>query len=267
MQSRYRRAVLVVLSFLTEARIQVSAWSELDSAVGIWLEYAYSEGEHKSLASDALAGLQHFVPQSVGLLKHSWKLAKVWQRLEPPVRVLPISPLLVLGFAGAALALGYMSEAALLLVGFDTMLRSGEMYSLRVKDVQFLRNRAVLNLGQSKTGKRTGHSEMVVVESAIACKWLRRACSNLPRDSAILTRGAVFFRKLFHCLVDFFDVDGLMNVYSLRRGGATWDFLRHSSLERTLLRGRWSSTSTARIYLQDATANVAHLSLSLSNAS
>ena len=76
MQSRYRRAVLVVLSFLTEARIQVSAWSELDSAVGIWLEYAYSEGEHKSLASDALAGLQHFVPQSVGLLKHSWKTCK-----------------------------------------------------------------------------------------------------------------------------------------------------------------------------------------------
>ena len=31
------------------------------------------------------------------------------------------------------------------------------------------------------------------------------------------------------------------------RGGATWDFLEHQSMERTLLRGRWASTSSARM--------------------
>ena len=124
-----------------------------------------------------------------------------------------------------------------------------------------MRERAVLNLHQSKAGKRTGHSEMVIVESRMAFKWLKRACLNRHKDALLIERGAGFFRKLFHSLLSFFNTEGLLNVYSLRRGGATWDFLHHQSMERTLLRGRWASTSTARIYLQDAAATVNHLSL------
>ena len=258
---RYTKAVTLLLSFLHECRVRVPSWDDLDTAVGIWLEHIYSEGEHKSLASDALAGLQFFLPQAMGKMKHSWKLTKVWQRLEPPMRVLPASPLLILGFAGTAVALGYVEEAAGLLVAFDCMLRSGELYSLRVQDISFMRGRAVLNLGHSKTGKRTGHSEMVVCESRIAFHWLWQACKTRRREQNLLSRGPVFFRKLFHSLIWYFRVDGLLTVYSLRRGGATWDFLQHQSMERTLLRGRWSSTSTARIYLQDAVATVSHLQL------
>ena len=39
---------------------------------------------------------------------------------------------------------------------------------------------------------------------------------------------------------------------SLRRGGATEDFLRHGQLDRTMLRGRWNSQKTARIYIDAA---------------
>ncbi|CAE7606234.1 unnamed protein product [Symbiodinium sp. CCMP2592] len=261
MQARYRKAVLVLLSFLVESRIQVTAWHDLDEAVSAWLEFAYSEGESKSLASDALAGVHYFLPPAVGMLKHSWKLAKIWHRLEPPLRVLPLSPMLVFGFAGAAVGMGFIHEAAGIMIAFDAMLRSGELYALKVGDVKFMRERAVLNLHQSKAGKRTGHSEMVVVESRMAFKWLKRACLNRPKAALLIERGAGFFRKLFHSLLSFFKTEGLINVYSLRRGGATWDFLHHQSMERTLLRGRWASTSTARIYLQDAAATVNHLSL------
>ena len=261
MQARYRKAVLSLLTFLVECQIQVPAWEDLDTAVGAWLEHAYSEGEYKSLASDGLAGLQFYLPSSVGKLKHSWKLAKVWQRLEPPMRVLPVSPLLVLGFAGAAVALGFINEAAGLLVAFDCMLRSGELYTLKVKDVKFMRKRAVLNLNQSKAGKRAGHSEMVVVESRLAFKWLKQACSGRSKEERLLSKGPAFFRKLFHAMTGFFNAEGLLTVYSLRRGGATWDFLHHQSMERTLLRGRWSTAHTARIYLQDAVATVSHLQL------
>ena len=168
----------------------------------------------------------------------------------------------MLGFAGTAVMLGYIPEAAGLLLAFDCMLRSGELYTLRVKDISFMRGKAVLNLGQSKAGKRTGHSEMVVCESRLAYKWAQRACQARSKNELLISRGPVFFRKLFHALIDYFQVEGLLTVYSLRRGGATWDFLQHQSMERTLLRGRWSSTSTARIYLQDAVATVSHLQLS-----
>ena len=44
----------------------------------------------------------------------------------------------------------------------------------------------------------------------------------------------------------------------MRRGGASWHFMSSQSLETTLLRGRWASSSTARIYLQDSAAALSH---------
>lgn len=262
MMERYHKTVMRFLDFVDEFKYTVPTWEDLDSVVSEWLEHMFHEGEHKTLANDGLAGLQFYVPQAIGRLKHSWKLARVWQRLEPPQRVLPISPSVILGFAGACAHLNLWEEAAALLAGFDTMLRSGELYRLRVKDSTFYSGRAVLALGFTKTGKRNNAAEMVVVESQLAVKALRRACRGRRPNSALLSRGERFFRALFNCLLEFFDIEGLVTVYSLRRGGASWDFLQHQSLERTLLRGRWASTSSARIYLQDVTAMVTHLRLS-----
>ena len=69
------------------------------------------------------------------------------------------------------------------------------------------------------------------------------------------------FRKLFGKAAEVFgDFDNL-SVYSLRRGGATWSFLQHHSMELTLLKGRWQSAKTARIYLQDAIAGLSDLQM------
>ena len=261
-QNRYAKAVWHLLLFLQDLRQSSLSWENFDESVCAWVEFAYAEGEHKSLVNFALAGLQFFLPACVGKLKQAWKLVRVWHRLEPPLRVLPISPLLIGAFAGAAIRMGLVAEGAAFLVGFDCMLRSGELYHLRRKDITFLRDKAVLCLGKSKSGKRTGEKEMVVVESNTAVRWLKIACSGISLEDNLLYRGERFFRKLFYELVALFQVEGFLTVYSLRRGGATWNFLFHGSMEKTLLRGRWSSTSTARIYLQDSAATVSHLQLS-----
>ena len=258
MHVRYQRSVSSFLSYTREFNHQVWAWEDLDSVVSDWLEYIFHDGQHKTLASDGLAGLQFYVPQSIGKLKHSWKLVKVWQKLEPPRRVLPISPLVIRAFAGAAVYLGLLPEAAGMLIAFDAMLRSGELYRLKVGDISFYSSKAVLSLGYTKMGIRTNNAEMVVVESQLALKYLRLACRHRSRSELLLPRGERAFRELFSSLVDLFNIPGLLTVYSLRRGGASWDFLHFQSMERTLLRGRWSSTSSARLYLQDATAMVSH---------
>ena len=173
------------------------------------------------------------------------------------MRVLPLSPLVLLGMAGLAARLQLRDVAAGLLICFDGMLRSGELYNLTVGDIH-----AVLRLGLTKSGKRTGREEMVVINSVVAVAWLRVACQGRSLQEPLLRRGADHFRKCFKLFLQAFSLDNLLlNVYSLRRGGATWDFLSHQSMERTLLRGRWASTSSARVYLQDATALVAHLRL------
>ncbi|CAE7825917.1 unnamed protein product [Symbiodinium sp. CCMP2592] len=262
MRARYSRAVLAFLTYVADVGLQAERISQLCEAAASWVEFLYADGERKGLASDGLAGLQYFLPQCQSRLKLAWKYVKVWQRLEPPERVLPLSPLLVLGMAGLAAALHQPEIVAGLLVCFDGILRSGELYQLRVGDVTFYATRAALRLGLTKGGKRTGQEEMIVINSRIAVRWLRRACANKRDDQLVLHCGADFFRRCFKLLVSEFGLsDSNLNVYSLRRGGASWDFLAYQSMERTLLRGRWASTSSARVYVQDAVATVAHLKL------
>ena len=45
-----------------------------------------------------------------------------------------------------------------------------------------------------------------------------------------------------------------LSAYSLRRGGATWHFHHHGSLDRTAVAGRWAQVNTARIYIEGAAA-------------
>eukprot|EP00959_Pyramimonas_sp_CCMP1952_P347621 7281349-Pyramimonas_sp.AAC.1 len=43
-------------------------------------------------------------------------------------------------------------------------------------------------------------------------------------------------------------------LYSIRRGGATHDFSYHGSLDRSIVRRRWSNSRTARIYITEGLA-------------
>eukprot|EP00435_Cladocopium_sp_Y103_P044257 s197_g12.t1 len=258
---RYQQALILVTQFLADSNIRVRYIDELDDAISSWVEHIFFEGESKSLASDGLASIQYHLPQAVGHLRMSWKLAKAWQKIEPPARVVPLSPFLTRAFAGACVLVDKIAEAACILTAFDALLRPGELYLLQVRDITFYTNQAVITLRDTKTGKRKGSGEMVVVESKLATRYLRLACQGRSPRENLLRDGAPAFRLLFRNLVHHFELTGLFAVYSLRRGGATYNFLQHGSMETTLLRGRWSSTSTARIYIQDTIATVSELRL------
>lgn len=261
MLKRYQLVLLQIVEFFNNCHLQVRAIEDLDEAVCCWVEHIFFEGEPKGMASDGLASLQYHLPQAAGHLRMSWRLVKAWQKVEPPSKVIPLSPFLARAFAGACVLAGRIAEAAAILMAFDGLLRPGEMYLVRARDLTFYPRKAVLTLRDTKTGKRKGVGEMVVINSRLANYWLRTACRHRKPQDPLLLDGPPAFRLLFRNLVHYFDLQGLYAVYSLRRRGATWDFLMHQSMERTLLRGRWSSTSTARIYLQDTIATVANLSL------
>ena len=68
---------------------------------------------------------------------------------------------------------------------------------------------------------------MVILNSTLANYWLRKACALRRPCEPLLVDGSPAFRQLFKHLINHFDLEGLYAVYSLRRGGATWDFLLH----------------------------------------
>lgn len=87
--------------------------------------------------------------------------------MEPPGRVLPISPLMVMAISGACVQMGWPCCAAAFLLAFDTMLRPGELYKLRKHDITGAGGKAG-TLKSTKSGQRKGVDEMVICTSQVA---------------------------------------------------------------------------------------------------
>ena len=259
--ARYRKSLLTLFTFWQIHSLGPKSGDDIDRATSQFVEYQWAEGEPSYICNNALAALQFFLPLR-GKLSYSWELLKTWHRKEPPVRVMPMHPLLLLGMAAVIYDQDFLSVAAMMLVGFDCMLRSGEIYRLQVKDIIFSSDRAVLNLRDTKTSQLTGYKDMVVCESSLAVTLLKSACKHRHPDDTVLAVSPSKFRKLFLGAANHFKLSERLTPYSLRRGGATWAFLQHGSMELVLLRGRWQSTKTARIYLQDAVAGLSDMRLS-----
>ena len=154
-------------------------------------------------------------------------------------------------------------------VAFFGLLRTGELLSLRARGI-FIpgpKGPAVLSLGLTKGGARQGAAESVTLheESILPALWKWKQTSS---PSQFLTLKPHAWRALFTKAIDALRLSDLrFRPYSLRRGGATFHFNHRSSFDRLLVQGRWAAARTARVYLNDGLAQLADMSLSVSNSS
>ena len=82
------------------------------------------------------------------------------------------------------------------------------------------------------------------------------------RDQPAIGMSPATFQRVFAEVRSLLQLDDQrLTLYSWRRGGASADFRSHGSMETTLLRGRWASVRTARLYVQDAVAEATTLAL------
>ena len=142
------------------------------------------------------------------------------------------------------------------------MLRTGELLKIRKMDVSLMErhSRGIVVLHETKSGLRTASSETVVIFDAYLVRMLAIVCRDLAPAGFLEGCSPSVFRAKFARLVH----DAGLPVsnwkpYSLRRGGAAADFLHHGRLDRTMVRGRWASAKTARLYVDDAVSMQAQL--------
>lgn len=215
-------------------------------------------GEGRALACDTVAAVQDLYPFLRGHLPGAWRLLKTWSSNELPNRAPPLPLEALRAMSGHALFANQPLFALSLLLGFHGLLRAGELLGIRKQHVVQAgpRSPAVISLGLTKSGKRAGASESVTIREE---ETLRRLWQWLmtPDSPTLLCGTAHSWRKAFNdclssCHLDF-------RPYSLRRGGATMYFGRHGSLDRLLVQGRWASSKTARIYINEGLAVLAEL--------
>lgn len=230
--------------------------SQLDDAVSDWVQECWATGESIHIVNDGLCGLHHYEPWTKGLVPTAWKLFKTWRKIEAPNRAPSLTAAIVHAWALYAIDHHNIVFAAMLLLGFFGLLRTGEVLKLTPSDILVGRSNLLLSLRDTKTGLRNAAQETVNIDDPLSLEVVR-AMVNLKREQQlskvpIWTRSAQAFRNEFrhHCKV--FDMEGhLFRPYSMRRGGATHLFQLSGSMEMALLKGRWSSSKVAKIYLMD----------------
>lgn len=263
-RERYFNGVQRVLK-----RLQNSHGS-VDNAVCQWIEEEYANGAGVTTIADTLSGLHHYAPYWKGKLNRSWRLFRLWRRLEKPKQAPPFPTRFAQALIARAIELEDLSFALVLALGFWGMLRTGELMNLRTNQLMLGKRDLVIQLGLTKTGLRRQQDENVVIHHqptlalAEAVLSMRRRQHRLSR--LLFVRGPLKFRKQFKQATKFFQFAPVFRPYSLRRGGATAHFRRYGQMERTLIRGRWTTNQAAKQYIQEGLSVLTQLSISTATA-
>jgi hypothetical protein len=90
---------------------------------------------------------------------------------------------------------------------------------------------------------------------------LHAHCKDLLPGDSVLRRTPAQSRLGFNAAVKECHLDSGVRPYSLRRGGSTYHFRLHGSIDKTMEIGRWQHLKTARVYVNTALSEVATLRL------
>ena len=128
---------------------------ELDEEAAKYINLLYQEGDGLTQAGYLLSSLKRFVPSCKRDLFISKQYFVNWSRLQMPSRATPFTWPLLRAMASACLKIGRLDLAAGLFIGFSCFLRTGEMLSLSVGDVQIFKSGVfVVRLASTKTTSR-----------------------------------------------------------------------------------------------------------------
>lgn len=259
---RYTAAVDKFLLFLQSEHLELPRERhKLDLFTADYLEFLWSQGEGRALASDTIAGLQDSDPRLKGQLPLTWRLLKVWHTHEVPNRAPPMPEVVLQAMVGYCIFHGKLLFGLSLLVAFYGMMRTGEVIGLRRSQVEVHKEAgpAVISLGLTKSGKRQGASESVTIS---VFEVTRRLLQWKNSSGTTLTPSASAWRTEFSKILTALGLEKFQfRPYSLRRGGATFWFLKHGNLDRLLVQGRWQAPRTARIYINEGLAVLAEMNV------
>ena len=263
-RQRYDKALDRFFRYLESQQVALpKEGSRLDGVVSEYIEHLWSSGEGRALAADTLASIQDTQPQMKGRLQGSWRLLKTWNVNEIPCRAPPM-PLDVLESLVGYFTFKKLPLVALsLLLGFHGLLRTGEILGLKRSHFQVHADSGtvLVSLGLTKGGKRQGAAESVSLRVADITRRVQQWLSTPSAPTALISSPAQW-RKLFNEALETLEFTSFQfRPYSLRRGGATFLFRQQGNLDRLLIHGRWQSTKTARLYINEGLAVLAELQL------
>ena len=205
-------------------------------------------------ASEIHCGITDKCPELKNNLPRAQRSLYAWALSADVVRAPPMHAKLVIAILGFALANNLFSFGAGVLLMFFGLLRPQEFFHLKRRDIQ-LSSPTIVALWKTKTSRRKNASESASVNDAQAIALLTVFLRPLGPDMFVWSKGPKEFREQFHSVLSRLAIQTPFRLYSLRRGGAS----RLSTIlpmDEVLIRGRWQSAKTARVYIESAVAEL-----------
>ena len=263
----YRKEVRKFFTHLDALEVAIPPeTADLDSLVSEYVNHLYMEGESISHAGWLLSGLRRFVPSLKGHLPTSSQYYSNWVRDHLPSRAVPMPWSVLKALVATAWKLQHYDLGLCLLLGFVFYLRTMEMITLRLQDIVIDSGRGQVILCLDNTKTSGPFSQSLVIRNYRLSRIVAFGCRQLSSYDHLWRYSVPTFRKCFTSLLCHLDLQSFrFSLYSLRRGGATFSYASSHDLNRVVLQGRWKDVKTARLYLDDARANLVRLSFSPSH--
>ena len=238
------------------------SYEQFDRSVAEYIEYLWEDGATKGLAQLTVSAVAYFLPACRRSLSYSWRMISAWQRCELPTRATPFTVRMLGAVCGVFWAWGHERTAAFMMVAFHCLLRTGEMFQILGASVLWEGSTATLKLGPTKTSKRSGAEEHVNIIDPFVIQIIQWLLRFSMQGQALIGMQLPRFRILFKKAVLFLGLNEVhIAPYSIRRGGATYEFASHGLMDKVLVRGRWANTKTARMYINEGMASWVRLEL------
>ena len=249
----------------------------LDHYLAEWVNLCYEDKVPFWICKHGLLGLQAEFRHVRYKIPRAWDCVGSWDGRRTHSNRLPMNSQITEFLSSVALSWGLEQTSwalplvvfsVLIRVGFNGLLRPGELLNLRSQDVsvsdvwddhQYL----VLAIRNPKTRRFGGRHQHVVIHDKFCIGWLRWLCRDLPPSMKIWPFSQDVFRTWFRKVLS---RGGLQQFRftpgSLRAGGTTHLVIQGMDLTRVQFLGRWRANSSMSVYVQEAMASLTWVHLS-----
>ena len=248
----------------------INALQHLDELNAVLCRYGrelYSAGRPYGHFAETINAVGHRRPAVRRHLQQAWDLAYAWMRAEPPVHHTAMPFQILLGCVTAALLWGWTRVAGVLALTWGGVLRIGETLKARrgdlllPSDFNSAENFVLLAISEAKTRFSSARHQTAKVDIpdlvrviVLAFRDLDPECFLWPYSGSTLRLRFKSLLQALHLPLNTLSGIRPLDMGSLRAGGATWILSVTEDSELVRRRGRWLTSRTMEIYLQETSA-------------
>ena len=229
----------------------------------------YDAGRPYNHYAETINGLASLKPTIRRLMAGAWDLAFTWLREEPYEHHLACPYQVLLGALTLAIIWGWPRVAAVLALTWGSVCRIGEVLGAIRKDLilpedtGFAVQWVMLRVGEPKTRFRAARHQMARLDWQDLAALVTMVFARVDKTERLWPWSSQLLRTRFKQLLHGLKLPAKhgprgrpLDLGSLRAGGATHLLLMCEDAELVRRRGRWISSRTMEIYLQEAQSTV-----------